>query len=413
MKMDGIRYLGPEVTRSLDEERKMVLVAGPRQVGKTTFTRRLLDEAGTPQLYFNWDVEEHRRLLTRHQEDFWTRRESAPSSGRPRIVLDEIHKFPRWKRFLKGLHDGHGAGLEILVTGSGRLDVFQRGGDSLFGRYNLYRLHPFTLGELASGYRNAPADPSQFWKSLEEPTAARNVQRLLDDLERLTGFPEPLFSGSESRFNRWRRSHRTLILREDLRDLTRIRDIGLLDSLAMLLPGKTGSPISMNGLAEDLGVNFGTVKNWLDAMSRLYFLFTVKPFSGKLARTLRVAPKVYLFDPTGIENPGAKFENLVALHLLKLVNAWTDRGEGEYELWYVRDREKREADFLITENRRPHALIEAKLSAGEIDPSLLYFKERLKPRYTLQVVRNPEGFSRTTTRSGVILSPAVEFLALI
>jgi predicted AAA+ superfamily ATPase len=242
---------------------------------------------------------------------------------------------------------------------------------------------------------------------------AKGADDLLNDLERLTGFPEPLFSGSEAGLRRWRQAHRTLVLREDIRDLTRIRDIGLVETLALLLPERTGSPLSMNALSEDLSVNFATVKEWIETLSRLYYLFAVKPYAGRLARTLRAAEKVYLFDATEIDNPGNRFENLVALHLRKLVDAWSDWGFGEFDLNYVRDREKREVDFLITERRKPYALVEAKLSARDVDSSLMYFAERLKPRYSVQVVRNPEGFKSTMTTSGVILTPAIEFLSLI
>jgi uncharacterized protein len=413
METPGQRYLNGELSRFLGEESKMGFVAGPRQVGKTTLARRLLSGAGTEELYFNWDIEDHRRLLVRYPGDFWQRRRELKSIKRPRIVLDEIHKYPRWKRFVKGLFDEYGKALEIVVTGSGRLDVFQRGGDSLFGRYGLFRLHPFTLGELLAQDRQSVRAPEDFWKSLTKGTVNGQAEGLLVDLETLTGFPEPLFSGSQARLRRWRQAHRTLVLREDLRDLTRIRDIGLVETLALLLPERVGSPISINALSEDLGVNFATVKGWIATMSRLYYLFLVRPYAGRLARTLRSAEKVYLFDPTEIENPGTRFENLVALHLRKLVDAWTDWGYGEFDLSYVRDREKREVDFLITERRKPYALVEAKQSARDIDASLLYFAERLKPRYAVQVVRNPEGFRTTMTTSGVIMAPAAEFLALI
>jgi predicted AAA+ superfamily ATPase len=413
METPGQRYLSAELGRSLRDDKKMAFVAGPRQVGKTTLARRLLAETGTDDLYFNWDIENHRRLLIRHPGDFWQRQEGHNAHKRPRLVLDEIHKFPRWKRFVKGLYDEHGKAIEILVTGSGRLDVFQRGGDSLFGRYNLFRLHPFTLGELLAEDRNSVNTPQDFWKILMNANTDKRAGKVLRDLETLTGFPEPLFAGSETRLRRWRQSHRTLVLREDLRDLTRIRDIGLVETLALLLPERIGSPLSVHALSEDLAVTFATVKGWIESMSRLYYLFTLKPYAGRLARTLRTAEKVYLFDPTGIENPGTRFENIVALHLRKLVDTWTDWGFGEFELHYVRDREKREVDFLITERRKPYALIEAKLSARDVDPSLLYFAQRLKPLHAVQVVRNPEGFNTTMTTSGAILTPAAEFLAII
>jgi hypothetical protein len=399
-----MRHLTPELLRLLSEERKMAFIAGPRQVGKTTLVRHLLERSSSSENYFNWDVESHRKAILRNPEGFWTPARAA----RPRIALDEIHKYPRWKRFLKGLFDAAGARTDILVTGSGRLDVYQRGGDSLLGRYGLYRLHPFTLGEMTAPNRSART-PEELWR-LDEPQ--QGAEQALVQMEALTGFPEPLFSGSESRLRRWRRARHHLVLREDLRDLTRIRDIGLVETLAALLPERVGSPLSLNALSEDLAVAFGSVKNWVEALGRLYYLFELRPYAGRMARALRREAKVYLFDFSEIEDPGARFENLVALHLLKLRDAWNDRGLGDYELHYVRDKEKREVDFLLTKSRRPYLLLETKLSAREISPSLLYFKERLKPAYAVQLSRErPQG--PRVAASGVLRLGAADFLSLI
>jgi len=413
METPGLRSLTPEVLRFLREEQKMAFVAGPRQVGKTTFARRLLDDAHTGTLYFNWDIAEHRKLLVKHPGDFWQHREGIAGHPRPRMVLDEIHKFPRWKKFLKGLYDEHGRVAEIIVTGSGRLDVYQRGGDSLFGRYNLYHLHPFTLGELMASDRDATVPPAEFWRRLRSDNPKAEAEKILKDLEALTGFPEPFFSGSEARLRRWRQAHRTIVLREDLRDLTRIRDIGIIETLALLLPERVGSPISINALHEDLEVNFATVKAYLQTLSRLFYLFTLKPYAGRLTRTLRLAEKVYLFDPTEIEDEGGRFENLIALHLRKLIDGWVERGFGDFKLHYVRDREKREVDFLITESNKPYALIEAKLAASDIDPNLRYFAERLKPRYTVQVVRSHRSVQGPKQISGILVIPAHSFCSLM
>jgi hypothetical protein len=180
-----------------------------------------------------------------------------------------------------------------------------------------------------------------------------------------------------------------------------------------LIPERVGSPLSINALREDLGVRFETVQNWLAALARLFFLFTIRPYAGKLARTLRREEKVYLFDFTSIPEAGSRFENVVALHLLKACHAWTEFGHGDFQLFYVRDREKREVDFLITERGKPFALIEAKLSASSVDPSLRYFTERLKPRYAIQIVRHPERFKNAFTADGIMLAPATQALAVM
>jgi hypothetical protein len=397
-----MRYIAPAVEAAL-AERKMAFISGPRQVGKTTLAKSLLRD---PEAYFTWDLDRDRRRILRASGAFWT----VPAGGpRARIVLDEIHKYPRWKRFLKGLWDTQGDDVEIIATGSGRLDVYQKGGDSLLGRYLLQRLHPFTVGELLANGRQDVIAPDELADELAGPGPVRGAQEGLAQLERFTGFPEPLHAGRVDRLRRWRRTRRQLILREDLRDLTRIREIGLIDQLVELLPERVGSPLSVNALREDLGVAFDTAKAWIDTLARLYFLFELRPFAGKLARTLRREAKIYLFDPTEIEDPGARFENLVALHLLKLVDAWNDRGHGDFALGYVRDKERREVDFLISERRRPWLLLEAKLSDQRPSPALRYFRDRLRPAHAIQLVRHGE----PRKSEGIPVVPAERLLALI
>ncbi len=407
-----MRYLTAEIERLLAEERKMSLIAGPRQVGKTTLAKHLLTRSKQTSAYFNWDIAADRQLILKHPDDFWMRKE-ALTKPPLRLALDEIHKFPRWKRFLKGLYDAHRDNLQILVTGSGKLDVYQRGGDSLFGRYHLYHLHPFTVGELLSPDRSFVSTPDSFVEQILDSESTSAHTEALEAIERFTGFPEPLFAESEARLRRWARSHEQLIIREELRDLTRIRELGLIESLVSLLPERIGSLLSVNALRENLQVRFETVQNWLASLERLFFLFTIRPYAGKLARTLRREEKVYLFDFTAIRDSAARFENLVALHVLKLCHLWTESGHGDFQLFYVRDREKREVDFLITEHRRPFALIEAKLTASEVDSSLRYFTERLKPKYSIQIVRTPDRFKNAFETHGILLTPASQALAVM
>jgi uncharacterized protein len=408
-----MRYIREALEESLTIERKMAFIAGPRQVGKTTLAKGLLakkDSTGDNKAgYFNWDLLTHRRLLQQRPDHFWT----DPSGGaRARIVLDEIHKYPRWKRFLKGLFDTQGSQLEIIVTGSGRLDLYQKGGDSLLGRYRLNRLHPFTVGELLSNGAQRVLTPDEMDEHLRAPEAVGGAEEALTQIERQTGFPEPLFSGTQERLRRWRRARRDLVLKEDLRDLTRVREIGLIDNLVALLPDRIGSPLSVNGLREDLGVAFDTAKNWLEILSRLYFLFEIRPFAGKLARTLRREGKVYLYDHTEIEQPGPRFENIVALHLHKLVDAWNDRGYGDFALHYVRDKEQREVDFLVVDGKRPYLLVEVKSGDGTVSPALRYFQERMKPKHAIQITRT--GTVRRERRDAgvIVVAPADRLLAL-
>lgn len=393
-----MRYLKPLIERLAGPKRKMVLIAGPRQVGKTTLARSFLE---SDSAYFNWDIEEDRNAILKKPGNFWQRGDPEPR----RIVLDEIHKYPRWKRFLKGLYDDVGSDIEILVTGSGRLDVYQKGGDSLLGRYDLARLHPFSVGEMIRPDRASVLPPEEALSGClqnDSPAAAREA---LDLLSHFSGFPEPLFAGNEQDWILWRRRRRDLVIREDLRDLTRIREIGLIDQMVNLLPGRVGSPLSVNSLREDLAVSFGAVQGWLSALERLYFLFEIRPHAGRLARTLRREGKVYLFDGTLIEEEGPRFENLLALHLKKACDIWSDWGFGDFDLFYVRDKEKREVDFLIVDGKKPFLLAECKLNDAVPDRNLSYFRERLKPKYALQIVRNfPRRLVRERSEQTVIMA---------
>jgi len=317
----------------------MAFVAGPRQVGKTTLAKHLLSETSADAFYFNWDIESHRKAIIGNPEDFWQVSDTLARKGKQRIGLDEIHKYPRWKRFLKGLYDARGKDLDVIVTGSGRLDIYQRGGDSLFGRYHLYRLHPFTLGEYLRESRQTVCPPGEFWQRVLDERTPSGAKDGLEHLDVLTGFPEPLFSGSEARLRRWRRSHQSLVVREDLRDLTRIREIGLVETMVALLPERIGSPLSVNSLREDLGINFMTAQGWLEALERLYYLFKIRPYAGRLSRTLRREEKAYLFDFSVIENAGA---GLKTWSPCICANSVTLDGLGvrDFALHYVRDRRK-------------------------------------------------------------------------
>ncbi|MDO8519207.1 MAG: ATP-binding protein [Deltaproteobacteria bacterium] len=399
-----MRYLKPLIERLAGLKKKMVFISGPRQVGKTTLAKSFLTKESS---YFNWDIEEDRNIILKEPGRFWQRGGQAPS----RVVLDEIHKYPRWKRFLKGFYDDVGKKLEILVTGSGRLDIYQKGGDSLLGRYGLAHLHPFSVGEFIRSDRLSVYPPEEaISRIIASPSSSEN-REAYHLIKRFSGFPEPLFSANEQDWILWRRRHRDFVIREDLRDLTRIREIGLIDQLTSLLPERIGSPLSINALREDLSVSFGAVKGWLSALERLYFLFEIRPYAGRLARTLRREGKNYLFEGTLIEDAGARFENLMALHLKKACDAWSDWGFGDFDLHYIRDKEKREVDFLVTDGRKPYLMVECK--AGDNTPSshLAYFSERLKPKHFFQVI---ESFPRQLVQdssTGVTLCAADRFLA--
>ena len=364
------RYLAPQVRRDL--ERKMVFVAGPRQVGKTTLALTL---TGARAGYLNWDVAEHRERILR--------RELPPS----RLwVFDEVHKYRRWRNYLKGLYDSRRQDQRILVTGSGRLDLYRFGGDSLQGRYHLLRLHPFSAAEL--GLRTA---------------------RELIDLLTLGGFPEPYLSGSEVEARRWSREHRTLLVREEVASLERIQDLGHLELLMLRLPDLVGSPLSINAVREDLQVSHRAVASWLAALERLYAVFRLPPFGAPRIRAVKKEQKHYHVDWTVVPADPARFENLVACHLLKWVHYQQDAFGRDLELRYFRDTDGREVDFVVVEGRTPTLFVECKWSDTDVDRGVRYLKARFPKAGAWQI--SAIGTKDFVTPDGIRVAPALRLLS--
>lgn len=348
--MPNRRYLQEAVAGAL--RRKMVLIGGPRQVGKTTFALGFLG-AGADEThpgYLNWD---HPSVPPR------LRRAELPA-GEPTLLLDEIHKYARWRNLIKGIYDTERNRRRILVTGSARLDYYRKGGDSLAGRYRYFRLHPFSLRELNS-------NPSR-----------EDLQALL----RFGGFPEPLFAQNEAEHRIWRRDRMARVIREDLRDLEHVREISLLEHLAELLPSRVGAPLSVKGLREELQVDHKTAERWLQILENLYVCFRIAPFGAPRVRAVKKERKLYLWDWSEIEESGPRFENLVASQLLKYCH-WIEDTEGNaMELRYLRDRDRREVDFVVLKDRKPAFAVECKSGEKAIGSALRYFAERTPiPRF--------------------------------
>lgn len=358
----------------------MAFVSGPRQVGKTTLGQRLLE---TPSNYYNWDDQAFRKAWVRNPVEALAGRGPGP------VLLDEIHKDRRWKGRLKGLYDLRGKELAILVTGSARLDLFRRGGDSLLGRYVPYRLHPFSVGEC-----NRPPDPDQaIQAALPGPGAAVEPRFPWDELMALGTFPETLLGGSVRKAKRWSRLRQERLVFEDVRDLRQIRDVQALRVLVDLLPERVGSLLSVNSLREDVGVAYATVRDWVQMLETLYHCFLVRPHGGSLKRTLKAEPKLYLYDILQLDAAPPRLENLTALHLLKACHYWTDLAYAEFDLRFLRTREKEEVDFVVTRDGHPWLMIECK--SGQVTPSrvLVKFAELLDCPHRVQLV-DRRGYDR-------------------
>lgn len=379
-----------EAAISTDLAGKMVLLAGPRQVGKTTLARQIL--SSWPQgLYLSWDNRADRREI----------RAARWPGGPALVVLDELHKWTGWKRWLKGEYDTHQPTTRFLVTGSARLDVYRRGGDSLQGRYHHYRLHPFSHNE-ASGQPPAAPAPGE---ALALGTGSKD---LVGALMRYGGFPEPFLAQSDRQHRRWQKERLDRFFREDVRDLEALRDLSSIEILADLLAERVASPLSLNALREDLEVSHRAVTHWVDILERLYYVVRVRPFAATTIRGLHKRSKAYLWDWSQAAMTGPRFENLIALHLLKFCH-WLQDTEGlAVDLRYVRDRTGREVDFLVTVKGKPWFAVEAKVSDTVIDPSLVYFRDRLKIPFAYQVVlESPRDF----VEKGVRCVPAAAFLS--
>lgn len=399
------RYLATALDEFCFAHHKIAMVSGPRQCGKTTFAKMLLRERGAGR-YHNWDEFEFRRAWGKSPSDVIPPREEKTI---PLVVLDEIHKDRLWKRNLKGLFDTLERPCDFLVTGSARLNVYRRGSDSLMGRYYHFRLHPFSLREME---RSDIPRPDEAVDSLFNRAVA-TARRAEDNLAALMAygpFPEPLFGQSARMANMWRRTHEQIVIREDLRDISRLPDLGRLKLMTAMLPERVGSLFSVASLREDLEVGFDTVRRWVTYLKELYYLFEIKPYSRSIPRSLRREGKMYLWDYAAVSNRAARFENLVAAHLLKACHYWTDTGEGEFDLFYLRDKDKREIDFLIVRDGTPWLPVEVKQADTELSPNWKKFAGLLPCKRGLQLVARPTWKMNTFGDTQILVAGAAEAL---
>lgn len=354
----------------LASEKSMIFLAGPRQAGKTTLSK-IIAESFANSFYFNWDIHSDRTLLFENP-DFFENIERKDSS-QPLIILDEIHKYKNWKNYLKGVFDKHSESYKFLVIGSGRLDIYQKGGDSLAGRYYMLHLFPLTVAELGERNMNISDflnDPLQI--SVERKNKLKNIW---DNLARLSGFPQPYLNGKEQTYRRWSGTYSHQLIREDIRDVVEIRSIADVESLYFLLPSKVGNPLSIPSLARDLSVSYNSVRNWLNVFERFFLVFSIPTWTQKVPRTILKERKYYLWDYPRIKDESARFENMVAAELFRGVTLWGDMGYGDFALHFIRNKEKQEVDFLIVNNGEPFLLIEAKLNNVNPSKSLQNFQK--------------------------------------
>lgn len=349
--------------------RQMRFIAGPRQVGKTTLAKSYLEEVNCLDFYYNWDYKATRDRFRQNREfyleDIHNRNRKLENIW---ICFDEIHKIKKWKNILKEHFDKTEEKIKTLVTGSARLDLFRKSGDSLAGRYFLFHLLPISLGEITN--------KKSIYQELILP-AEKFIEQRLDNYENKTsefeqlfnfsGFPEPLHKAKKAFHNKWLDNYIERIIYEDIRDLTRIQELDKIEDLIEILPERIGSLLSINSLSEILEVNFRTTKNYLCALELGYFIFFLKPYKKSISRALKKEQKIYFFDWTRNTSLSKRFENFVACELKNLITLFNDAGLGKGEQFFIRTKDGKETDFLLTIDKKPWLLVEAKIKADKID----------------------------------------------
>lgn len=352
------RYLSDQIKKDL--ESKMVFLGGPRQVGKTTLALNLFSE----DCYLNWDYPEDREKILNLE---------LPATST--LIFDEIHKYKKWRNYLKGLYDKNKKSKKILVTGSARLDLYRYSGDSLQGRYHYLRLHPLSIDELKTN-------------SLED----------FQTLFKLGGFPEPFLKGTEVDAKRWSREYRQRILRDDISSIEKISDLGSAELVLMRLPQLVGSPLSIQSISEDVQISFKTIKRWIDIFERFYAIYRLLPMGSPQIKAVKKEQKHYHYDWTLVTDLGLRFENMIGNHLLKKVNYLEDTQGRNIELRFYKDREGREVDFVVVEDSVPVLFIECKYNDTSVSPHLRYLKNKFPnvPAYQLTMnskkdFESPEG----------------------
>ena len=274
------------------------------------------------------------------------------------------------------MYDTEGDHISFLVTGSAQLEHYRKGGDSLSGRYHYYRLHPFTLGELQASASTA------------------DVQALLQ----FGGFPEPLLAGNAQIWRRWQRERLARVVYEDLRDLESVREVALVELLVEALPDRVGSPLSVRSLSEDLEVAHATVNRWLEILENLYVCFRIPPFGGPRIRAVKKERKLYLWDWSQTPDPGPRFENLVACHLLKYCHYIEDTQGHRMELRFIRDTDLREVDFVVLQDNKPAFAVECKTGERSPSPAIDYFRQRTQIEDFYQVHLGTRDYLSNRTR---------------
>jgi len=367
-----------------DFGRQMRFITGPRQCGKTTIAMQKLEAEKCAELYFNWDDKDVKKRY-RDNEAF------LPRTGlkiKKWVCFDEIHKMPKWKNILKGVFDTREKEYNFIITGSARLDAFRKSGDSLASISFLFKLNPIILGEYISADAGhiAPEGSAEDFitKSINRSkTAGRAMEELLTH----SGFPEPLIKNSDKFTKMWNEGYFERVIKEDMRDLSAVHFLEKASDLVYLLPAKVGSPLSVDSLVEDLELNHKTIRRYINHLMLNFLIFDLAPYTGKIKRLNKKARKVYFYNYSIIQDEAAKFENFAAIELKTRVDLWNTSTADKYDMFYLRNREKKETDFLITKNNKPYLMAEVKLSETKMEQHHKRFSQELGKIPVVQILK--------------------------
>ena len=386
------------VESHLKSYRQMVFLSGPRQVGKTTICESIATT------YLSWDDEDVRRAVQSGQRSLAHQYLLDSASDVEQVVVfDEIHKYSRWKQFLKGFYDLYGKRAGIVATGSARMDIYKKGGDSMMGRYFPYRMHPLSVAELLD-------------VSIPGEELVRRPRKLADEewaaLLRYGGFPDPFVKRNARFSQRWNSLRFEQLMKTDMRDLTKISELDQLSVLAEILARRSGEQLVYKNLGCEIGIDEKTAKKWVKALKYLYFGFEVRPWFKNIENSIRKMPKWYMRDWANVKDEGKRAETLVACHLLKAVEGWTDMGYGDFSLGYLRDKSRREVDFVVARDGVPWFLVEVKKRDTSLSDALGFFQKRLGAKHAFQVVLDAEYVrSDCFAYDYPVVVPAITFLS--
>ncbi len=338
-----------------------------------------LTNSGYPTSYYNWDSKDIRSKYRKDSLFFMSDFPINAQHKRKTLCFDEIHKIHKWKNILKQTYDQYHDEIDIIVTGNSRLELFRKSGDSLAGRYMTFRLYPILLSEFIPGQQERLNPSEEASVFIEKRLSKKNdsSKEALETLLTHSGFPEPLLKANTLFSKKWRETYSDALIHEDLRDLSRVIELDNIEKLLELLPSRIGSPLSINSLREEIEVSFSAVKNWLMHLDKLFYIFSITPYSKKVARSIKKEVKCYFYDWGLCNNASNRFENYVATELLTLCELWNNATASNYRLHYVRTRDGKETDFLLLKEEKPWLLIEVKLSNSEVSNHHIALAEKL------------------------------------